>query len=411
MVLFDNVPLAPAGSEGEGGVTVRELLAFGEKYRPTAPLWRAYLAYRLMISENPYSLSVEGAAHRPSASGRAPTAAAEATLYRYALSDIAAIRAAAEHPTDPLFTAPFVPLSDDPEDADQRTDRRIGRTVSRLADRLAEAASDADFLAILTDFYRENGVGSFGLCPAFYLDPDGAICPVSHFCQVGFDDLYGYGSQKEKIIANLTAYVSGEPANNMLLYGDAGTGKSTCIKAVVNRFSADGLRMIQIRKDQYVHLERVIAALRGRGYRFVLYLDDLSFEEFEIEYKYLKAAIEGGLESTPENLLIFATSNRRHLIRETFDEREGGGDVHRNESIQEKISLSDRFGLQIRFGAPAQEEYFAIVRFLAAGRGLAIDDRELIEGARQFAVAHSGFSGRIAEQYVRGLHRDCDSEQ
>ena len=161
--------------------------------------------------------------------------------------------------------------------------------------------------------------------------------------------------------------------------------------------------MIQVQKYQFVHLSRVIDEIRRRNYSFAIYMDDLSFEDFEVEYKYLKAAIEGGLCERPSNMLIFATSNRRHLIKETFSDREGGGDIHRDESIQEKISLSDRFGLQVRFGKPAQDEYFEMVLHLARLHGIRMDEKALLDGARTFSVRHSGFSGRIAMQYILSL--------
>ena len=158
--------------------------------------------------------------------------------------------------------------------------------------------------------------------------------------------------------------------------------------------------MIQIQKHQFRHLSGLTEMLKRRNYRFVLYMDDLSIEDFEVEYKYLKAAIEGGLEEKPENVLIYATSNRRHLIKETFTEREGGDDIHRNESIQEKISLSDRFGLSIFYPKPAQQEYFEIVEHLAQRKGISIDRDQLIAEARKWGIAHGGYSGRTATQFI-----------
>ncbi|MGM9636615.1 MAG: ATP-binding protein [Eubacteriales bacterium] len=378
------------------------ILSFGERYRPSGNLWQSYLTYLLISDENPYSLACE----------RAATVNA-GSLTPFALSDMAEIRTLF-HNIPAGLSGDFVPVgapTAKEDGADAHVDIHMGRQISALAKALRDADSDRAFLSVLTDFYQKNGVGVFGLCGAFYLDPEGVITPVSHFSPVTLDDLWGYEDQKAKMTANLDAFTQGRPANNMLLYGDAGTGKSTCIKALANRYRNLGLRLIQIRKDQYVRIEGLISALRRRNYRFALYLDDLSFEDFEVEYKYLKAAIEGGLESSPENFLIFATSNRRHLIKETFDEREGGGDIHRNESVQEKISLSDRFGLQIRFGAPVQQDYFDIVRFLANERGVDLPDDVLIDGARKFAMLHSGYSGRVAEQYIRMIEGEKKSDR
>lgn len=368
----------------------RVLLDFGEKYRPQGDLWQNYLTYLLVTDENPYALACERAQMLQPGS-----------IQAYALADMTPIRAAFRKKTP--FSAPFVPMRpDEPGDAD-RTDRKIGRIISGLRAELAEAGSDSAFRSALTRFYQSHGVGQFGLCSAFYLDDKGEITPVTHFPPVSFDSLCGMEGQKARIIDNLERFLMGRPASHMLLYGDAGTGKSSSVKAALNGFAPGGLRMIQIRRDQYTRMESLIGILRGRNYHFALFLDDLSFEDFEVEYKGLKAAIEGGLESPPGNLLIIATSNRRHLIRESFGEREGGGDIHRSESIQEKVSLSDRFGLQIRFGTPTQQEYFDTVEFLAARRGIALDRAILLDGARKFAMLHSGCSGRVAEQYVRSL--------
>lgn len=404
MVLFGKKCSASANGgfpASENEINYYDILSFGEKYRPSGNLWQSYLTFLLISDENPYSIACERAA-----------AVKEGSLTPFALSDAAEIRTLFHRIPDRL-SGDFVPVGekDRQEDPDAPTDVRIGRQISDLAAKLRNADSDSAFLSALTDFYRQRGVGLFGLCEAFYLDPQGKITPVSHFPSVTLDDLWGYEDQKAKMIANLDAFTKARPANNMLLYGDAGTGKSTCIKALANRYRDRGLRLIQVRKEQYDRIEGLISTLRRRNYRFALYLDDLSFEDFEVEYKYLKAAIEGGLESSPENFLIFATSNRRHLIKETFDEREGGGDIHRNESVQEKISLSDRFGLQIRFGAPLQQDYFDIVRFLAKERSIGLPDDTLIDGARKFAVLHSGFSGRVAEQYIRMLEGEKKSDR
>ena len=177
---------------------------------------------------------------------------------------------------------------------------------------------------MVTDFYRDYGVGMFGMNKAFRIEekPEGGICfkAINNMDAVTLDDLVGYEIQKKKLVDNTQAFVSGRKANNALLFGDSGTGKSTSIKAIVNQFYDDGLRMIEIYKHQFQYLSAVIAEIKNRNYKFIIYMDDLSFEEFEIEYKYLKAVIEGGVETKPDNVLIYATSNRRHLVREKFSD-------------------------------------------------------------------------------------------
>ena len=198
--------------------------------------------------------------------------------------------------------------------------------------------------------------------------------------------------------------MDGKRANNCLLYGDAGTGKSSSVKAVLNRFYPDGLRMIEIYKHQFVYLSEILSQIKNRNYRFIIYMDDLSFEEFETEYKYLKAVIEGGLEVRPENVLIYATSNRRHLIRELWSDRtdmEHNQDVHHSDTMQEKLSLADRFGITIGYFAPDQNEYFDIVSGIAGEYPeLKLDEEELHNEARKWEIANGGRSGRVARQFV-----------
>ena len=218
--------------------------------------------------------------------------------------------------------------------------------------------------------------------------------------------LGGYESQKKRLQENTEAFVAGRRANNVLLYGDAGTGKSTSIKAILNQYYDQGLRMIEVYKHEFRYLQRIIAQLKNRNYRFIIYMDDLSFEEFEIEYKYLKAVIEGGLEVKPDNVRIYATSNRRHLIRETWNDRPDhvDPDMHQTDTVQEKLSLSARFGLTIGYFRPSQQEYFEIVRSLARRHPeLSLTDEELRAGAVKWEMTHSGISGRTAQQYINAL--------
>lgn len=190
-------------------------------------------------------------------------------------------------------------------------------------------------------------------------------------------------------------------ANNCLLYGDAGTGKSSCIKAIANEYYGSGLRIIEVYKHQFQDLNDVIAQIKNRNYKFIIYMDDLSFEEFEIEYKYLKAVIEGGLEKKPENVLIYATSNRRHLIRETFkDKQDRDEELHVNDTVQEKLSLVSRFGVSIYFGSPDKKQFQQIVQTLADRYGVAMSEDELLLKANQWELSHGGLSGRTAQQFI-----------
>ena len=227
-------------------------------------------------------------------------------------------------------------------------------------------------------------MGKFGLHKAFRIEKNGEtteIVPITKTAHVHLDDLVGYEIAKKKLIDNTEAFVKGKRANNCLLFGDAGTGKSSSIKAILNQYYGQGLRMIEVYKHQFQNLNDVIAQVKNRNYKFIIYMDDLSFEEFEIEYKYLKAVIEGGLEKKPDNILIYATSNRRHLIRETFkDKQDRDEDLHTNDTVQEKLSLVARFGVTIYFGKPEKKEFQQIVRVLAEKNGIQMPEEELLLG-------------------------------
>ena len=360
------------------------LLAFAEKYRVSGNLNKAKIAWIIMNDENPFSLSAE-------------RNESEGSISVVAQRDIVTLRKLFFASPSSLFEN-YSPINKNVSGEEER----IGEIIVSFVKQLEKTKTDEEFYSCVKNFYQKNGVGSFGLNKAFYMQDDGNLIPVSHIRKTDFEDLYGYETQKEKLILNTSAFAEGKEANNVLLYGDSGTGKSTSIKAILNMFFDKGIRMIQIQKHQFVHLNALTEKLKKRNYRFVLYMDDLSFEDFEVEYKYLKAAIEGGLEEKPENVLIYATSNRRHIIKETFGEREAD-DIHRNESIQEKISLSDRFGLQIYYPKPAQQQYFDMVLYLAKRENLKFDSEELVAEARKWGVAHGGFSGRCAKQFILHL--------
>ena len=274
-----------------------------------------------------------------------------------------------------------------------------------------EAAEDVDaFFAAVTGFYKDYGVGMFGLNKAFRIkEKDGGdveFVAINNMDKVMLDDLIGYEIQKKKLVDNTKAFVEGRAANNVLLFGDSGTGKSTSIKAIVNEFYQDGLRMIEIYRHQFKDLSALIARLKLRSHRFIIYMDDLSFEDFETDYKFLKAVIEGGVETRPENILIYATSNRRHLIRETWSDRSdmNEDELHHSDTVQEKLSLVARFGLSICYERPNQKNYMKIVCELARRYPeITLSEEELIAEARKWELSHGGMSGRAAQQLIYDL--------
>lgn len=290
------------------------------------------------------------------------------------------------------------------DNAGKAFNKRIRDCICELSCKLAESKSIGEFAKHVIDFYRRFGVGKLGLHKAFRIahDESGAkIVPITNITHVNLDDLVGYEGAKKKLIDNTEAFLKGKRANNCLLFGDAGTGKSSSIKAVLNKYYEDGLRIIEVYKHQFQDLNDVIAQIKNRNYKFIIYMDDLSFEEFEVEYKYLKAVIEGGLEKKPENVLIYATSNRRHLITENFSDREGWTDnVHKTDTVQEKLSLAARFGVTIYFGSPDKKQFQNIVRVLAERHGVNMPEEELLLEANRWELNHGGLSGRTAQQFI-----------
>lgn len=365
---------------------LRELVDFAENYSLKGNILRHYIANAIMLDENPFSLSLE----RRKGVGSCETFASKDLLEIYKLFFFTPDKENLKTLLD------YSPIGRNLSNEDARK----SALITEFSNTLSQSRDFDEFYQTVKNFYAENGVGFFGINKAFYMKDNGEIVPVSHIKDASFDKIRGYDTQKHKLITNTEAFVSGGAGNNALLYGDSGTGKSTSIKAVLNMFFDKGLRMIQVQKHQFVHLGALTETLKSRNYRFVLYMDDLSFEDFEVEYKYLKAAIEGGLQEKPENVLIYATSNRRHIIKETFTEREGGDDIHRNESIQEKISLSERFGLMVYYPKPTQSEFLDMALYLAEIEGLDLADDVIIVEAKKWGVAHGGLSGRTAEQFI-----------
>ena len=274
--------------------------------------------------------------------------------------------------------------------------------LSHLQTQLSQSTSVEEFYQILYNHYYQYGVGKYGLNKAFrYLNNQ--IIPIDHIGNNTLEQLIGYESQKERLTANTEAFLKGHKANNVLLYGDSGTGKSSSIKALLNRYYKDGLRMVEVYKHQFISLPQIINELQNRHYRFIIFMDDLSFEEFEVEYKYLKAVIEGGLEKKPDNILIYATSNRRHLIKETWNDRQHDQEINNNDAMQEKLSLVSRFGVQIMYIHPDKQHYLDIIDALAQAYHLNMPVDQLHELALQWEIRNGVYSARTAKQFIHML--------
>lgn len=382
---------------------VKRLLVVATDYGFDKNLWHNYLTFLLITDENPFSITCE------------KIGANDGSVNYFAKNDFKMFRKLFEFDFSGIEEALeidcFSRLSDykSISKPELMYNKNVSEKVTALSEKLENTKDENEFFDCVTQFYKDYGVGMFGLNKAFRISSDSGkveFKPINNMDRVMLDDLIGYEIQKKKLIDNTQAFVDGKKANNVLLFGDSGTGKSTSIKAIVNQYYDQGLRMIEIYKHQFKDLSNVISQIKNRNYKFIIYMDDLSFEEFEIEYKFLKAVIEGGVETKPENILIYATSNRRHLIKETWNDRSDlnvDNGIHRSDTIEEKLSLVNRFGVTICYSKPSQKEYFNIAIELAKRAGITMDEDTIRAEANKWELSHGGISGRTAQQFVNYL--------
>ena len=379
---------------------IKRILEVATDYGFDKNLWHNYLTFYLITNENPFSLTCE------------KVGANDGSVNEFAKNDFKVFMNLFNYDFRPIEAALgincFSLISDYKAIVKKELmyNKNVSEKVQALSLKLETAKDENEFFNYVTDFYKAYGVGMFGLNKAFRViggDKGVTFTPINNMDKVMLDDLIGYEIQKKKLVENTEAFVQGRKANNALLFGDSGTGKSTSIKAIVNEYYDQGLRMIEIYKHQFKDLSNVIASIKNRNYKFIIYMYDLSFEEFEIEYKFLKAVIEGGVETKPDNILIYATSNRRHLIKETWNDRndlESNNGLHRSDTIEEKLSLVNRFGCQISYSKPSQKEFFDIVIGLARKNNVKMTDEELMAEANKWELSHGGISGRTAQQFI-----------
>lgn len=377
-----------------------KLTELAVKYGFEGNLWHCFLAFCLANHENAYSTTCEIAGD------------AGGSLGEIARKDYEIFKA--------LFDAELTVLEPQglwqvladyrPAGAESRVfNKRIRDRIVNLAEQLEESEDVEEFQGHVVEFYKEFGVGKFGLNKAFRIvEKDQGqkviIDPIINVEHMYFKDIVGYELQKQKLIENTESFVSGREANNVLLFGDAGTGKSSSVKAALNEYYPRGLRIIEVYKHQFRALNDVLEQIKDRNYKFIIYMDDLSFEDYELEYKYLKAILEGGLGKRPDNVLIYATSNRRHLIREKFsDKRQLDDELHNNDTVQEKLSLAARFGVTIYYGSPDKRQFETIVKALAQRHKLDMPEEELFAEANKWELSHGGLSGRTAAQFITHL--------
>lgn len=386
------------GKDGEYFACIHQLVEMAGTYGFAGNLWHDYLTYLLVNHENAFSTACE------------IVGPVEGTINAFAMHDFEIFKQLYDFDLkelEKIYPSVDSSLITDYQNINEGSkvfNKRIRDRICTLAQKLAKAESTEEFMDDMVQFYKEFGVGKLGLHKAFRIDgtvTPARIVPITNIAHVHLDDLVGYEIAKKKLIDNTEAFVQGRLANNCLLFGDAGTGKSSSIKGILNQYYDQGLRIIEAYKHQFKDLNDIIAQVKNRNYKFIIYMDDLSFEEFEIEYKYLKAVIEGGLEKKPDNILIYATSNRRHLVREKFsDKEERRDDLHSSDTVQEKLSLVARFGVSIFFCAPDKKQFQNIVKTLAERHQVEMPEEELLLEANKWELQHGGLSGRTAQQFI-----------
>lgn len=378
---------------------VNGLVEMAGAYGFAGDLWHCYLTYLLVNHENAFSTACE------------IVGPVEGSINQLAMHDFKIFKELFDfdlrtldekfHSSCCEILRSYVNINE----GSKMFNKRIRDRICNLSEKLSQAESTKEFMKDMVEFYRDFGVGKLGLHKAFRVAHDAdeqvVIEPITNIAHVHLDDLVGYEIAKKKLIDNTEAFVEGRKANNCLLFGDAGTGKSSSIKGILNQYYDQGLRIIEVYKHQFQDLNEIIAHIKNRNYKFIIYMDDLSFEEFEIEYKYLKAVIEGGLERKPDNILIYATSNRRHLIKEEYGDKEGKrADMHTSDTVQEKLSLVYRFGVTIFFGAPSKKEFQNIVCTLAERHNIHMPEEDLLLEANKWELSHGGLNGRTAQQFI-----------
>ena len=384
--------------------TIGELAALASKYEFSGNIWQCYLTFELIMNQNPFSNSIQ------------TDLPEKDSLYYFALSDMKYLQELFNMDLSTIFRDDQKGLLKEIESFNRKPNfsefsEKTSKSLLKLKDELSNAKSHTNFLDILCEYYLKYGSGDLSLSDAFRVKSDDddkiVLIPIVNAQESRFDDLIGYEMQKTELIQNTQKFIDGTGFNNVLLFGESGTGKSTSIRAILNKFSDEKVKMIEIYKNQIHLLNDIIGEIKNKPYKFILYMDDLSFEDYETDYKYLKAIIEGGLETRPQNIVLYATSNRRHLIKEQWGDRIDSmdGEVHYADSVQEKLSLAARFGITIYFPSPNNAEFKNIVIALAEQNNIQMPHDKLIKEAKKWEMRHGGLSGRTAQQFVTYLKK------
>ncbi|GHV40053.1 hypothetical protein FACS189490_04660 [Clostridia bacterium] len=303
-----------------------------------------------------------------------------------------------------LLSYDFSELSREAGESENVTDYSpVLRRKNAVADALSSASSVNEAFSRLSDSYEKYGAGELGNCAMFSFE-NGVLLPIENPDNVTFDDILFCETEHKTLRENAEAFLSGYPAGNTLLIGARGTGKSSSVKALVNEYFAEGLRLVELSSASLSEIPALMKILAKRGKRFIVFLDDLSFSETETGYKYLKSALEGGAGKLPENVLFFATSNRRHIVSESFADRAGQGDeLHANDTVNEKLSLADRFAVTITFQNFSPDKYAQVALALSRNIGVNLSDDEILKMAKAAGLSFSGLSGRAARNFSESL--------
>ncbi len=376
---------------------VYRLINFADEYGFEGDILRVYLSYCIANDDNAYARQCELEGRR------------ETSTDSLVLNDLGLIKDLYDDKFGCELRSHFKELKcyKGKDVFSQKINVLLKAGIEELSEKLFLSDTVYEFRDGLGEFYKKYGYGKFAFNKAFCvrnIKEKAEILPVKLVDNISFSDIIGYDTQKEKLIENTRAFLQNKGANNTLLFGDAGTGKSSCIKALSNLFFENGLRIVEVSKHRFSLLPEVLEDLSKRNYKFIIYMDDLSFEDNEVEYKYLKAILEGGISKKPDNVLIYATSNRRHLIRESFkDKADTDEELHRRDTVQEKLSLAARFGLNIYFSSPDKKNYDIIVEKLANRANINMPKEALLLEANKWELGHGGRSGRAAAQFIKAL--------
>lgn len=390
----------PEEAEDEASRLVALLVQQSEKYLLEGPVLEAWVWHRLLGDVNAFSMNCEnGWSVEP-----------QSSLYQAVLRDVGILREALR---DTVFRLRQYHLEQYALDytrcAKKRADSSPAERRAQVLKNLCQScgmlgsASDETIADTLAAYYRKQGCGILAMYPMFRWHSGKGLAGVENYDTVRLDDLIGYRYQKQMLIENTQSFLSGREANNVLLAGAGGTGKSSAVKALVNEYFDQGLRLLEAGKEQMAELPDMLKFIAGRGKRFILFIDDLSFEDFETDYKYMKSLLEGSVEKKPENVVFYATSNRRHIIQQKWKDRQTehyDQEVHGLEAMNEKLSLSQRFGLTLTYPVPNQAQYLEIVHFLAQKYGVTEEPASLDRAAIQWSMEQKGFSGRSARQFI-----------